>query len=383
MSTETLAQGKKFLGMLRNTDLNFRKLGAEHRSGGIFTFLPKELMDLTPGSYISPDMFFSEMGIDSSRETKKMLLGDRIGHYDSPIIPRMRFEGKDGGSFSFSITHGATNEYIMSASRLATKGAKDDNNRSHYQDEVLHIMMPLLQNHEDQEAVGIELNEDCGATGITEALFIKMSSETKLASKKIRINVAVATAQSVLVVKKLALDNDLDIELNVGSMAFGLSRGKRNEQGVIEHANYIVYPRQLIHELNELFGNGFDDFYEEIFSQELGEAFVVGDMGDLSLKLPDDKNVKHKYNSYRVDDYIPEDANKGDYRFESAATQPEYIEGQHTEVYLPNGGLLIRALKRYLNPGDHPSEEFIDAKRKEVNGRYGVLFYNIPQEILN
>lgn len=384
MKLECLKRGWEFLRVLKNTSLDLTKLetirspdihyfsdGLEvSEQGQIFIKLPEELARTLPNTFIPPDSFLQEFRQEIDSQEKRKLLGDYVfkdGEY--------AFASEES-NFNLKIFHGSTNPYALNLSKYADLDPNDPQRRMYYQDNLSSIVEPLVKTETDAP---LRIVEDCLASGDTLPSVIKTLAEiTKLKNGlgKVTVDVSVATAQGIFLLKKFAQDNKIDIDLNVGFLAFGLSEGIKREIGY-EHANYIIYHDNLVEKLTELFA----ERNKEISA--LAGKQVVGDMGEYGKILPGINNdqipMVAPWNEFRADSHGSE--TNGPF------TQPIYDESFNQHIlYLSNGGYLMRAFYHYFNNRDKKnkfSEVVFSAKRRWTKEYgYGALLKDIPAEIM-
>jgi len=389
MTSEALRRGNVFLKTLKENSFHVNDLilNGNHQelievtffsdaekvkeTGQFFVKLPESVAHTLPGSYISPETFITSFSNrEVQKDEKKRLLGNHLGGEND-----LTFSSNED-NFNLRVFHGSTNQHAMKISEYAALGTDNSVNRMIYQDNLSHIMEPLLRS---QTNAPLRIIEDCLASGDTLAGVIKTLAERSEFDKnlgKITIDVAVATAQGVFLLKKFAQENGINIELNVGYLAFGLSQGIKRDIGY-EHANYIIYPNELITELTEL----FPEKKKEILA--LKGKQVVGDMGEFGKlipeRVPDGAPIIALWNHYRADNHGGQ--NGSDFQ------NPKYNkeDNQHL-LYLSNGGYLMRAYHHYFNNKNLSSdfsEIVFSAKRRwtEEFG-YGVLLKDLPIEIM-
>ena len=385
MSPEIMSKkGELFLRILENTNFKINSLNINgdgvnpltvtdvslgKQQGQFFVELPKQLSEALPGSYIPPETFLRELPIKSGTNyLSRMLLGNNTGTENNQALSHI------SDNLTLRVFHGSTNSNALTLTELAVRGFDDKESRAQYQSGLYKLMLPVIR--KDSES-SLRIVEDCLASGDTIiGVLTTLAEKTNLNLSRVRIDVAVATAQGILVLKKFAQDNGLEIELNVGHLAFGLSEGKK-VRGGWEHANYITYPDELLRELDKLLPVTKKKL--EGFRDKDGNIYVVGDMGDAAKSLPEEHDQNHPWNIFRNDTHGQRNKGKiGD---------TEYDHSKPTFVYLTNGGYLMRAYYRHilsqLNPLEIPSEVVFSAKRRwtEEYG-YGVLLKDLPKEIM-
>jgi len=385
MSPEIMSKkGESFLRILEDTDFRISSLNINghginpltvtdvslgRQQGQFFIKLPEQISEVLPGSYIPPETLLRELHIESGANyLYRMLLGNNTGTENNQALYHI------GDDFILRVFHGATNSKALSLTEFAAQGFTNQDNRAQYQSELYKLMSPVITKNSESP---LRIIEDCLASGDTIiGVLTTLAEKTNLNLSQVRIDVAVATAQGILVLKKFAQDNGLKIELNVGHLAFGLSEGKK-VRGGWEHANYITYPDELLRELDKLLPVTKKKL--EGFRDKDGNIYVVGDMGDAAKSLPEEHDQNHPWNIFRNDTHGQRNKGKiGD---------TEYDHSKPTFVYLTNGGYLMRAYYRHilsqLNPLEIPSEVVFSAKRRwtEEYG-YGVLLKDLPKEIM-
>lgn len=403
MGVETQKRlGERFLTKLKETNLNIGNLGIqggkvpgsinihyyqggllERAEGQFFVSLPDELSKLLPGTYISPDRFLEELTYikEDSVKLKMKLLGS---DYPESIADELALKYQESG-FSLNIFGGLTNAHALSLTELAKKGFKDDLNRIKYQNELSEIIKSVLTHQSDpSDPPAIRIVEDCIASGDTiVGVLTALNQKTKLNEiGKVRIDVAVATAQGILLLRKFAQDNGIDLEINAGYMAFGLSKGSKTPGKGLEHSNYITYPAGLLNELDNLWSGGDLGYaIEERVGMKTSPSKphsssvqVVGDMGDGGKKP-----VSKEYDTIAYTPWYQE------------IPIPDIKDGSFpTFIYLANGGYLMRGYVHYFlgDQASDYSELIFSAKRRFDEGEdgmngggYGVLLYDMPENL--
>ncbi len=365
----------KLNGSLRSRQMltvHFSDKGQEaEERGQLFVELPGHLPEMLRDSYVSPDSFLDEFARKGDTEAKRRLLNGDKGNSGNLAFY------SDSESLSIKVFHGSTNNNALRLSQLAKEGTVDKpDNRFNYQMNLAEVIEPVVRTPSDAP---IRIVEDCLASGDTVVGVIKAIAEQMKMNgdaTKVTLDVAVATAQGILLLKKFAEDNGIKLDLNIGYMAFGLSSGQKAVIG-FEHANYIVYPEDLIREMEEI--------NPGMAGKLKPEDQVVGDMGDFSVLLPersaaDRAIIIAPWNRHRHDSYGGE--NKKPFR------EPKFTAdaNQHM-VYLTNGGYLMRAFYNYFNDPEGKeqySEVAFGAKRRWTKEYgYGVLLKEIAEEIWN
>lgn len=387
MSSEAKARGERFLATLQSVPLRihdnslkftergeqpltvhyYSKGKEETGEGDYFVELNDQLVENMKGSYLSPDQFVESLeGKPKFNGWKEKLLGSYLGKFGS-----LAFFSKTK-NLTLNVFHGSTNKEALSISKLAAQDPNNENNRLQYQNRLSTIINPVVKAPSNSP---LRIVEDCLASGDTIIGVIKtLAEKTKLSNLgTITIDVAVASTQGILLLKKFAEDNNIKLELNLGYVAFGLSDGEKAPVGY-DGANYITYPEELVDELTTLFPDRVGEL------NELRKYnYVVGDMGEFAKRIPTFAKVA-KWEQYRVDSH-----GQGGQDIDRLPKFNDKV-GQHL-LYLTNGGYLMRAYYNYFNNPDGEkelSEIVFSAKRrwtKEFN--YGVLLKDVPKEIIN
>jgi hypothetical protein len=264
---------------------------------------------------------------------------------------------------------------------LATKGAGQPEDRALYQKMLYSLMRPVFEEREPLKTGDLRIIEDCLASGETIAgVLTALKERTTIGVKgKIRVDVAVATTQGVLILREFAKQNELNLELNVGYLAYGLSAGtaiKGSEARA--HANYITYPPEFVKNLPPEIRNRLG----QCLNPESGNIEVVGDMGDFGKSLPEDfeKAGKYPWNKYRTQDPHGERGPKETTLYQSIDSQIPIC------MFFADGGYLELAMWRSATFEDVLRKVNIivlDAKRvwAEKEG-YGVLMGKVPKELI-
>lgn len=350
-----------FINILRQTELRISQLkifgdgqtkitiidpskpkSQQKREGDYFVSLPDKLTHVLPGSYLPTTDFLEELELSHSVDylTNCRLNTGYFGNETNPAF----FNFSNEGNFSLKVLHGFENPQSLKLSELATQKFNSPQVRAEYQQNLFETMKPVIK---IVSRAKIRIIEDCLASGDTlVGLIMVLSANKNIGPKeKIRIDVAVAATQGILVLKEFARRNNLKLELNIGYLANGLSKGKAvtGFPGAKTGANYIIYPK----EVKEKYGITYD--------------FVVGDMGDASEILPGDYNDACPWNKYRIEQ------------------QRDIDPSLPTLIFLTNGGYLMQAYYRYLYPENKNPELVLSAKRvwaPKPHG-YGVLLEGI------
>jgi len=409
-------------------------LGGE-RAGQVFMMMPETLARVLPGSHVSPADFVKSMikpvegRVTPSYEHKADVLTGSYLALDgwSPAFKTEISTGEQT-SFKLNVFHGSTNRHAIELSILASWGFKEAETRARYQRELYSVMEPVLAREGDHT---IRIVEDCVASADTIMGFLAEvmaeGSLIKADTGKIRIDVAAITAQGTLVLKKFAEDNNLDIELNAGYMAFTLSEGEpsRVENSPARvHANYLNYAPEILSRLSSMekvyilqrlgklsgdvqfLGPKRGPSLEEIDVLLIESlVYVVGDMGDAAkgISAEEQKALIEKYGNMLA---LPWNTNRtdphGDHpgKGESSVLYfDQYVDRMYLpwplEVYFANGGYLVREFLEYIEGqkyGVNSAQDEIVTKRivnkLTISGKrawskegYGVVIGGIPQEV--
>lgn len=381
------------------------------RQGQVFVKMPEQLSTILPGSVITPAEFIPavkqprEDGMPPSIEYHTDAL---TGAYEarlgwSPVFTAESETGKNT-SFKLKVYNGATSKNAVKMSVLATAGFTDPTVRALYQETMNEVMEPILAK---ANGYTLRIVEDCIASGDTIAGFLAEAINNpkllNLDTGRIRIDVAAATAQGILVLKKFAEDNHLDIEINVGHIAFSLSEGVPSQVAdspARVHANYITYPDFMKNESMQVVARRvFAGLPEEISLKLLGLAgatspvtpeviaafitrleYVVGDMGDAAkgISSEDQQSISEllgrpilPWNNTRKDPH-------GDHPLAGELTNGTVFDGQVVDVVFANGGYLLDAL---ITNGDGVPKKigtaYLTGKRCWSKEGYGVIVSGI------
>ena len=355
----------KLQEVLQNTNLHYRNFGffggkgyklrvfdpakgeeGEWRKGNIFVTLPPELVEVLPGSVVLADEFLKQIGYggEDLEEKARILESD----YDFEEKGSPAFQFKDD-SFSLTVYNGSVSEKLRRLSELAIENFDNPKVRAEYQKVAFEIIKQILSEkgkEREEPSWKIRILEDIIASGETIAgNLAALLKEGKLKKgDTIRIDVASATTQGLLVLKKFAEDNGLKLEIHVGALAYGLSEGEVKESGVRLHANYVTYPDEYIQRLRERGLGEIADKLEGLRSAD-GNVYVVGDMGDAFQSLPIvdpilgiNYDKECPWNKFRKDMHGPR-GKQGDV----AQLNIEWEEGEREIHIYPNGGYFMRA----------------------------------------
>ncbi len=378
-----LTQGRELVELLGLGQVDFRKLRVfgdgkegitvfdpsqpDGQWGQIFIGLPQELTEVLPGSEVAPEDFLQALGLKSQEKIEvgvEVLLGSKSG-IDGPNL-----EIEDE-CFELRVFNGLSHMHALENSRMAWRGFEAPQTRATYQSLALALVEPVLEKKSESRW---RIVEDCIATGDTiVGVVAQLQVLGKLESgEKIRIDVVTATAQGILVLKEFARQRGLQLEINVGYMAFGLSAGE-NSGEPRKHANYITYPESVLERLLE-----GDRRRLKALQASDGNIYVVGDMGEAAKSLGDTINGGYLWDRLRHDNHgltTPKEGGVTSWRSDLP-----------TVLYLANGGYLMRAFMERLfgEEMDKVNQLVFSAKRRwDTQGKgYGVLIYDMPNELL-
>lgn len=356
----------------------------QKREGQFFVKLPEGLAKILPGSTFGPDEFLGYLSSEGEvKNTSEEILGGKEG-----LDFTFESEAKD---FSLEVFRGSTNKQGLEIARLAKKfgqiarensnrpeGNKinDSKQRAKYQGHLYGIMKPILAKESEYN---LRIIEDCIASGETIAgVLAALAEKSKIpVGGKIRVDVAVATTQGILVLREFARQNNLNLEINVGYLAYGLSRGVDVPgTNARAHANYITYPPGVL--ADERISVKARAFLADQADEIDQNVYVVGDMGDIGKSMRKEYDSRYPWNSFRIDKH-------GD-RNEIEINLPLFFdENRPAILYFANGGYLMKAMRGLAVPNIWANQVVFDAKRvwaqKDEYG-YGVLIKNIPEELL-
>ena len=346
----------------------------EFKKAQYFVKFPIELAEVLPGSTFSYEDFLSLLNKQGEvDEDKKLLLGKELGTYDKP-----QFKHEED-NFALKVFHGAGNECAMAISSLAQEVednggfAQNPKLRGKYKRQLFKIVKPILIDDPEEKEFSMRIIEDCIASsdsiyGVLSLLALKTSLREDNHLNKIRIDVAVAATQGIAILRKFAHENNIDLQINVGYMANGLSRGIRvGDTDVYANSNYIIYP----HEIKKALGIEFE--------------YVVGDMGDALLK--DEKGEESGgWEEYRIDNHGPD-------KREVEHEESQIYEDEPILVILANGGYAIEAYLQWIRKKQGKDISLCDYTELVIRASrvhsvdpelgYGVAISSVPRDILN
>ena len=307
------------------------------KTGQYFVKCPERLTKILPGSSLIPLSFLKMLGLITTIINSQEKLSTSMKGTDKNLA--LFFQDNN---FLLRVFHGSTNNFALRLSQLAadTKGFGDIVIRAEYQSLIAKLMSPIIKKNSNYH---LRIIEDCIASSdsIAGVLRLLKNIKPKMVDGVIRIDVAVASTQGIIVIKKIAQQNKLKLELNVGYLAYGLSSGKA-------HANYMIYPDEIKKKLQIDFND------------------VVGDMGDAFKSLPVDYDNECQWNRFR----------RG---IKSQLNKPLDLK-KPTILYFANGGYFMKALKHYLLSDNDDNEVVFSAKRiwsSDKKYGYGVLIYDL------
>lgn len=341
------------------------------REGQFYVSLPPEIAEVFPGSVLGPETYLKHLGLDDEtvRNTSVLLLSQNLKVRDEAVLDY------ENDTMTLKVINGSFTEPALEMTKLAARNEflTNKDSRAQYQKHLFQIEKEILSRTSD---ASFEINEDCIASGETIVGILEtLKQKTKIRTgNKIAINVNVATTQGLLLIEEYARENGLQLDIVVGYLGYGLSSGEKIEgNDARKHANYIVYPTEIL------------DILPDTLRQELrksqdkdGQIFVVGDMGDASKSLPEEDDTGCPWNAVRVKDPWGERSKN------EKEEKLTFDEDKRTRVVFPNGGYLQEAFKECLNPED---QNFLKISGKRVwtpdpDLGYGVLIDGIEKDLL-
>lgn len=333
------------------------------RKGQFFVCMPHQLTKELTGSVCLPEEL-QQVCTEGSLDTEKCL---------SDFISKAPSESQQLtlGRLTLLLYHGSSNAIAIDNSRLAVKGYTAAEDRAQFQLNIATLLKPVFEYKSDYD---VRIIEDCIASGdsLIGIIAFLARNVSSLRIKKVRIDVVVATIQGILLLSQFASQNDIFLELHVGYLAYGLSRGRKvGETGVQAHANYITYPKEIL----TLFPAKVQSRLEVLRSSD-GYIYVVGDMGDGARSLPHTFDKSHPWNVSREYDLH---GDRGKYEHQHAET---ISMSEPLHIFLSNGGFLVRSIYRYLSKQEYLNEIVISAKRvwsDDSKYGYGVLIDEVKE----
>lgn len=315
------------------------------REGETFVAMPEPLARLLPGSVVSVQEFLTALGEQGVlRPFIKVFKSGQIGIETNPVY---QFIDHD---FRLTILHGQMNSEVLALSQLAAKPEpeRNDMDRGNYQDHLYRLLNPIIKTDSDYD---LTIRDDCLASGdsiLGTIAALVHQGKIEILGKTVRVDVAVATHQGILVLRQFAQQNGFKLDLYVGTTAEGLSLGVSSAKwrNIRLHENYILYSLSQRRSLR----NG-----------GLKLLFVVGDMGDFLRSLPQTFDSDFGWNNLRSNDH------------HGPRGLTQIIENdwgmKKLKIYLANGGFGIKV----AYPEDEP-EIILSAKRiHAVDEGFGVM----------
>ena len=274
-----------------------------NREGQLFVQMPSDLADVLPGSEVEMEDFLGALGLNDFELAQKL-----VGNFLSEGEPLIKLD-EDG--FRLKVYHGSANELTVQNAALAElNNFSDPESRAQYQKNLFGIMKSIILS---ESAADYVIREDCIASadsimGVITAM--QQEGMAQLTDKVVRIDVAAATPQGLLILRKFAHDNQLVLDIRVGFLSSSLSAGEPVKGLKVKiHANYLKKP-------------------------------PVGDMGDALKSLPEKYDSICGWNGYRHDKH-------GDRGLDALVKGG--INGLGPKIILlKNGGLGMQAYYEYL-----------------------------------
>jgi hypothetical protein len=309
----------------------------------IFLRMQDKLAAILPGSVLMPKDFLLALGSNAPEE---LLLSEKMTKAgEQPILSHTT------NHMQLNVYHGSRNEAGATMSRIAELGFDSALYRAIYQSNLVRVYEPLASKISSAK---IELDDDCLASGDSIAGFLGIIS--KLGKRHfdgeiVRVDVAVATTQGVLILEQLAKDNNFFLELNVGYLAYALTKGEYVD-GKIQHANYITQPDELVNKYGM-------------------SRVVVGDMGEAVKSFEKALNGVYPWNQWRNDLHgdTPNERRFNDVDWEN-----------DIQFILTNGGLGVESIYRFHGRDYSNLVPFV-AKRIHGEHGYGLAVTGISNEI--
>lgn len=296
----------------------------ENQFADAFVYWGQTLSNLH-GTYMEPSALFEYLApVDvSPAEAEARLLGASYPRR----TPWVTLESDDH-LVRVNVFSGATTWQAKEISSIGDAGEFTTSERIAYQKALFEVFTPIAQRsyNTTHNALGLYSTllilhdiEDCAATGDTLAgvsrILEQYSAHQQLPFAGRRIDIAVATGQALTVLAHESQRVGQPVEINVGYVAWGLSRGVGPE---LEHKNYITHAPFSIH------------------SKAFGEKiFVVGDMGNAAKRIGDHE---YPWEKFRRDYYGLEG---GDGR--PVASYQHLSDAGSLRLAYANGGLLMTA----------------------------------------
>jgi|GEM_PF-3729767 len=299
------------------------------RTGDVFVSQPMEMIKLMVDSQLSPRQLLEAL---EKEDVGGELAGRLINHqYDGTLALDHQED-----NFHLQVFGGTANaqslilsEKAVSAGDIIEKlksGTLTDDERQKlekqlieekkaYQKALMEIMEPIyrLDTGSAQDAVQekqLVIQEDCIASADSITAVLKYLAETQsslINDRKIRINVAVTTAQAVLVLRKFAKDNSIDLDIRAGYLGWGLTGGQQSDRSDVRiHANYIYWTGEAIDEIADQESQA----KMQNLQQQHSQVPQVGDMGDMVEDLPEESNETCPWNTGRKE--LREQLEKGE-----------------------------------------------------------------------
>jgi len=351
---ETLVQGPQVLQVIQNTSLKIEALQSfptkmedkGQLKQGYFVSMPKELTRVLPGSEVFPKEFVEHI---YNREVCDGAWQNLVSNHLSCGDCESCFNYvSDNKKFGLTVFHGSFNPKAIEIIKLADKNDHESYDaRAKYQGNIVVVMHNVLKepNHLGKYP-RLRIIEDCIASGDSIMGILALLKSNQLLKdmnlkSSVRIDVAVATPQGVMILKKFAQDNDLNLDINIGYLAYGLTQGELQKDGTREHSNYMYIPKNLASYIS-----GDNEVRSMVGQVGVPEKMVAGDMGLFFKSLPDEEFglIRCAWNRYREDEhgernqYVPRNNN--------------YDPKKITNLFLANGGYFMEALFKYKNKSD-------------------------------
>jgi len=295
-----------------------------------FVSMSQELVSSLPGSHLSPEQLLQVLNPDQVREREQKansLINGVPEQASGMVFQHEESLGETNGKFALNVYSGSANKHSVRLSELAKEAfdykikieslplssedekkeltQRYDQVRVEYQKVLVDVMRPIHNNQTQQSSLEqkpeLVIEEDCIASAdslVGVMKYLTDSQSSLIEGRKIKINIAIATAQAVLVLRKFALDNGLDLEINAGYLGWGLTAGTKTQGTETRaHANYIQWTPDVVEKITD------SSLKARINALKDGDNLpqVVGDMGDMVRVLPGEHNETCPWNLKRIE----------------------------------------------------------------------------------
>lgn len=302
------------------------------------------------GTFIQPDELASylEPNIENPQQKSSLLIGETVSENGQPIA-----EFSPHKDCKINVFSGCNSDPAITISRLGNKPSASNEEIEAYQTALFGIAQHVFGRK--AEGLGkpvLILDDDCAASVVTIGSALRIVREVVGLDKfsKLQVNVAVATAHSVVMLVEEAKRLGIPLELNVGYLSWGLTEGIGANK---EHQNYLANIKN------------YDDGKDE------GDIFTVGDMGNMARRV---RGINLPWDRLRKDDYFD--------RQTAQSITWSYGQGRNLRLAFAYGGLMTEGMRSASAHQDEKTTVIMArAQRQTRDNNFVALFSHLIEPL--